>query len=213
MAAKTVRNCHIVLHRALSDAERLGLVPRNAAHAAKAPTGRREETVTWTAEGLSQFLTQVATDRMYAAYVVLATTRMRRGEVLGLRWSDMDLDARGLSVAQTLTTIGDQLLFGPTKTDRSRRRVALDAETAKALRSHRARQLEERLVAGELWDGGNDLVFREADSRPIHPDRFTTAFKRHDRAAVRAGLEVEVQPVLRAFDPRRMVDEQGPVPW
>jgi integrase len=73
-----------VLHRALSDAERLGLVARNAAHAARAPANNRIEMATWTAESLAAFLDLVKGDRLFAAYVLLATTGMRRGEVLGL---------------------------------------------------------------------------------------------------------------------------------
>ena len=141
LAPKTVRNCHIVLHRALSDAERLGIASRNVAHAAKAPVAMRKEMATWTAEELARFLELVGDDRLYAAYVILATTGMRRGEVLGLRWSDVDVDARRLSVAQTLTTINDQVFLGadedaaqPAKRRRS------TPETVAALRAHRSRQ-------------------------------------------------------------------------
>ncbi len=181
LAPKTVRNCHIVMHRALSDAERLGLVPRNAAHAAKAPVARRKEMTTWTAEELSAFLAFVSDDRLYAAYVVLATTGMRRGEVLGLRWSDLDLDGRRLSVAQTLTTINDQVFLGPTKTVRSRRNVTLDVETVLVLKAHRTRQSEERLALGIGRGAKHDLVFAEVDGAALHPDRFTAAFKRRVR--------------------------------
>lgn len=183
LAPKTVRNVHIVLHRALSDAERLGVVSRNAAHAAKAPTAQRSDMVTWTSEQLSAFLDQVGADRLYAAYVVLATTGMRRGEVLGLRWSDVDLDGRRLSVAQTLTTMNDEVFLGPTKTNRSRRNVALDPATVDALKAHRRAQAQERLLAGELWDASHGLVFCHEDGTPLHPDRFTAAFKRHVRDA------------------------------
>ena len=181
LAPKTVRNCHIVLHRALSDAERLGIVSRNVAHAAKAPVARRKEMTTWSAEELGRFLEFVSEDRLYAAYVLLATTGMRRGEVLGLRWSDVDLDGRRLSVAQTLTTINDQVFLGPTKTLRSRRRIALDKATVAALRAHRSRQLKERLAVGFGRGERQDLVFAEVDGTTLHPDRFTAAFKRHVR--------------------------------
>jgi len=179
LAPKTVRNCHVVLHRALSDAERLGLVARNAAHAARAPSSTRIEMATWTAEDLAAFLEFVKGDRLFGAYVLLATTGMRRGEVLGLHWSDLDLEGRRLSVTQTLTTMNDQVFLGPAKSNRSRRNVALDADTVAALRSHRALQAAERLTVGGAWDGSHDLVFRAQDGQPLHPDRFTAAFKRH----------------------------------
>jgi integrase len=181
LSPKTVRNCHIVLHRALSDAERLGIVSRNVAHAAKAPVGTRKEMTKWTAEELATFLDLVRGDGMYAAYVLLATTGMRRGEVLGLRWSDTDLDGRRLSVAQTLTTIGDKVFLGPTQTSRSRRNVALDADTVAALRAHRSRQRAERLAVGARRVDRQGLVFAEVHGSPLHPDRFTAALKRHVR--------------------------------
>ena len=181
LAPKTVRNCHIVLHRALADAERLGLVSRNAAHAAKAPVARRKEMATWTSEELAAFLRSATEDRFYAAYVVLATTGMRRGEVLGLRWSDLDIEGRRLSVAQTLTTINDRVFLGPTKTVRSRRNVALDRDTVAVLRAHRKHQSEDRLALGASWDASHDLVFCEPDGTPLHPDRFTATFKRRVR--------------------------------
>jgi integrase len=86
LSPKTVRNTHIVLRKALADAERLGLVPRNPAASAKAPAPSTPEHTTWTASQLATFLRSIAGTRLEAAFVVLATTGMRRGEVLGLRW-------------------------------------------------------------------------------------------------------------------------------
>jgi integrase len=183
LAPKTVRNCHIVLHRALGDAERLGLVTRNPTHAAKAPVGPRKEMATWTAEELGTFLEHVRGDPLFAAYVLLATTGMRRGEVLGLRWTDVDIEHRRLGIVQSLTTINDDVFLGPTKSVRSRRNIAIDTETAAALKAHRKAQAAARLAAGEIWDSSYDLVFCDGDGTPLHPDRFTAAFKRHVRAA------------------------------
>lgn len=69
---------------------------------------------TWTAEELGRFLSSVSDDRLYAAFVLLATTGMRRGEVLGLRWADVDLRAGHLSVKQTITASNHRLIIGPT---------------------------------------------------------------------------------------------------
>jgi integrase len=183
LSAKTVRNVHIVLHRALSDAERLGLVPRNAAHAAKGPIAQRADMVTWTSEELAAFLDHVRSDRLYAAYVLLATTGMRRGEVLGLRWSDVDLQHGRPSISQTITTMYDAVLIGPTKSNRSRRNVSLDPESVSVLKAHRRAQAQERLAAGELWDPEPGLVFCQEDGTHLHPDRFTDAFQRDVRDA------------------------------
>jgi len=183
LAPKTVKGCHIVLHRALSDAERLGLVPRNVAHVARSPAVDRKEAATWSAEELSAFLQSVEDDRLYAAYVVLATTGMRRGELFGLRWSDLDLDRGRLSIAQSLLNIDSTLVIEPTKTNRSRRSVALDPGTVDVLRAHRRRQAEERLAFGAQWNGSYNLVFCKPDGTPEHPDMFSRRFKQNVKAA------------------------------
>ena len=82
--AQTVRNTHVVLCKALADAERLGLVNRNAAAAARVPSVQRPEFATWSSEELKDFFTAIKVDRLVAAFLLFATTGMRRGEVLGL---------------------------------------------------------------------------------------------------------------------------------
>ena len=86
LAAKTIRNTHVVLRKALADAERLGLVSRNVAMAAKPPIARRPEYATWSSDDVRDFFAAVRGERLFPAFVLLATTGMRRGEVLGLRW-------------------------------------------------------------------------------------------------------------------------------
>ena len=118
------------------------------------------------------------------AFVLLTTTGMRRGEVLGLRWEDVDLDARALSIVQTLTTVSNRIHIGPPTTGKSRRRVSLDAVTFDALKTHRTRQLEERLAAGDLWSNDGDLVFTDELGGPVHADRFSKSFDRIVRDAI-----------------------------
>lgn len=102
---------------------RLGLVPRNAAAVAKPPVARREPRRTWSSEDVKDFFAVVAGERLFAAYVLLATTGMRRREVLGLRWCDVDLDAGELTVVHTITTLGYTPVVSTPKTNRSRRVV------------------------------------------------------------------------------------------
>lgn len=178
ISAKSVRNVHVVLRKALSDAERLGLVPRNAAAPARPPASVRREFVTWSSDDLRQFLAAVKDHRFFVAFVLLATTGMRRGEVLGLRWSDVDFDGSQLAVANTLTTVGNDLVMGPPKTPRSRRHVYLDPQTLAVLREHRKRQREERLVVGSAWNSEVDLVVRDEFGGLVHPDSFSYQFNR-----------------------------------
>ena len=182
LAAKTVRNTHIVLHRALADAERLRLVMRNVARLARPPAVPHVERATWTADELATFLEHVSGDRLFAAYVLLATTGMRRGEVFGLRWRDVDLVGRRASVTQTVTTVNDKLVLGPTKTNRSRRTISLDPTTVEVLQAHRVVQDQERATAGQAWDPSYDLVLCDGTGRPEHPDRFSRQFQRYVKA-------------------------------
>jgi integrase len=182
LAAKTVRNTHIVLHRALADAERLRLVMRNVAHLARPPAVPHVERATWSADELAAFLEHVSGDRLFAAYVLLATTGMRRGEVFGLRWRDVDLSARRASITQTVTTVNDKLVLGPTKTNRSRRTISLDPTTVDVLHAHRVVQDQERATAGQAWDPSYDLVLCDGTGRPEHPDRFSRQFQRYVKA-------------------------------
>jgi integrase len=194
LAAKTVRNTHVVLRKALSDAERLGLVARNVASTAQAPTARRPEFTTWSSDELREFFASARDDRLFAAFVLLATTGMRRGEALGLRWPDVDFDAAQLAVVQTLTTVGTDVVITQPKTQRSRRTVYLDEHTIKVLQDHRQRQRADKQSAGDSWDGLNDLVFRTEIGHWIHPDRFSRDFA---RLASASGL-----PPIRLHDLR-----------
>jgi integrase len=107
LSPKTVRNTHTVLRKALSDAERLGIVYRNAAAAARGPSVERPEFMVWSSDELRQFFAAAESNRIYGAFVLLATTRMRRGEVLGVRWKDIDLDSGELAIVQTITNEPD----------------------------------------------------------------------------------------------------------
>jgi integrase len=177
LSPKTIGNAHAVMRRALGDAERLGLIPRNAARLARPPKVENVEMPTWTSDELGVFLESVREDRLYAAFVVLATTGMRRGDLLGLRWADLDLNAGHLSVKQTITASNYQIIVGPTKTARSRRRIELDPVTVECLRQHRRDQAAERLTRGAEWQD-HDLVSCDTAGEPLHPDRFTRYFCR-----------------------------------
>lgn len=184
LAPKTVRYLHGIIRKALADAARWNLLQRNVADQADPPTIRSTapEMKTWTADELAQFLDFVSDDRLYAAWVVAATAGLRRGEVLGLRWIDIDLNASRLSVQQTLVSVAYETRFSVPKTARSRRSVSLDATTVAALRAHRKRQLEERMSWGQAYRDSGLVVTRE-DGTLVHPDRFTQMFDKHVKDA------------------------------
>ena len=136
----------------------------------------------WSPEQLRAFLDRAREDRLYAAWLLFATTGMRRGEVAGLRWPDVDLDAGRISPRRPRVVVNYEVHVSEPKTAKSRRSLTLDPATVAALRQHRARQAEERLAVGPRWhDSG--LVFTWPDGRPIHPQRFSTWFEQLTRAA------------------------------
>lgn len=175
---KAVHNVHLMLRKALEDAVEDGLLPANPARRAhKLPTIHREMK-TWTDEELACFLNGVRTDELYALWRVAATTGMRRGELLGATWPGVDLAANRLHVTQALSKGPKDaaLRFGPPKTDRGRRAVPLDEETAKILRDHRRRQLDRPPVAQPYQD--HQLVFCRDDGHPLDPDYVSERFRR-----------------------------------
>lgn len=131
---------------------------------------------------LARFLDHVADDRLYGLWRLAATTGARRGELAGLTWRALDLDGARLSVEQQLIPANGGVSFGSPKSARSRRTIALDAETVEALRRHREAQLLERDLAGPAYDD-RDLVFCDELGGPIHPSRLTKWFARHREAA------------------------------
>jgi integrase len=185
-----------VIRKALGDAVKWNLIPRNVAEFSTPPKlmdSGRKELRTWTADQARSFLDGVTDDRLYAAWLLAVSTGMRRGEILGLRWEDVDLDALRLSVRQTCITVDYRIEFSTPKTKRSRRSIALDRGMVSALRAHRKRQMEERLAIGYLYSDSG-LVFTKVDGKPLHPDYFSQAF---DRLVRRSRL-----PRIRVHDLR-----------
>lgn len=196
LAPKTVRNLHTTLHKALKDAVRKNLVVRNVADSADPPRLKRAgegEMKTWTPEQLYAFLEGMADHRLRAGFLLAATTGMRRGEVLGLRWADIDFTTRRLTVNQTVLNVAYKITIGTPKTPRSRRTIALDPETVRVLLEHRRQQLAERHAMGNAYID-QDLVFAREDGRPTHPDLFSQTFQ---RTVKRLGL-----PAIRLHDLR-----------
>ncbi|MBA2616117.1 MAG: site-specific integrase [Actinobacteria bacterium] len=166
---------------------------RNPADQADPPAAERSRVQAWTAGELRSFLEHVEGDRLFSLWRLAATTGLRRGEIAGLSWRCTDLDAGRVSVEQQLLPTRGGCTFGPPKSARSRRTVALDEATVRALREHRDVQLAERAYAGPAYVD-RDLVFADALGGPIHPQRLTAWFGQHRKAA---GLPTGSLHVLR----------------
>ncbi len=166
MSASSVAHLHTVLHTALAQAEAWGVVPRNVARLVRPPRSPRREMTALTPEQVGGFLNAVRGDRLEALYVVAVTTGMRQGELLALRWKDIDLDARTVRVRTTLNATKSGIEFAEPKSARSRRQISLTITAVAALRRHRGAQLEERLRVGTSWPE-YDLVFASEVGGPL----------------------------------------------
>ncbi len=166
LSPTTVNHLHALIHKALSNAVRWGLVNRNVADLVDPLRNRHFEIATLSGEQARAFLDAAAGSRLEALFVLAVTTGMRQGELLGLRWRDVDLDAGMLQVRGSMQATPDGLRIMEPKTPGSRRQVALSKQPIGALRRHRVAQAEERLRIGAAWDDG-DLVFCSATGRPI----------------------------------------------
>ena len=140
LAPRTVRTVHNVIRRALADAVREGTVARNVGDAASLPRVGHVEQTAWSADEARAFLHATADDPDHALFVVALTTGMRRGELAGLQWDDIDFDAGTIMVRRTRTTVGAKVVEADPKTKTSRRVVDVDAGTVATLRRWRIRQ-------------------------------------------------------------------------
>jgi len=168
LAPASVNKLHVILHKALDQALRWNMIPRNVAKAVKAPRPAPEEMHPLSAEETRRLLEAASGDRLEALYVLAAHTGMRQGELLGLKWRDVDLENGTVSVRRTLTRSGGRLLLGKPKTKKSRRTIRLPEASARALREHLDRQMEGMQQLGDLYrDEG--LVFASEVGTLINP--------------------------------------------
>jgi integrase len=166
-APQTVKNIHRVLHRALNDALRWNLVARNICDLVDTPRVPKSEMQALTGEQAQQFLAAAKDDPFEALYVLALTTGMRRGELLGLKWDDIDFTHGRLQVQRSIARIGKQgFQVSEPKTAKGRRSIHLTALAVDALKRHRIRQHEIRHAAGPAWDD-QGWVFCNAVGRPI----------------------------------------------
>jgi integrase len=193
LSAASRQLIHAVLRRSLNDAVRWERLTRNPVSQIRSPRAGDTRVTSWTAGELRRFLAHVEHNRLSALWRLAATTGMRRGELLGLQWIDVDLDAAKLSVERQLRPTLGGATFGSPKSKRGLRTIALDAGTVEALRGHRDRQLLEQSLAGDAYAHG-DLVFCNELGAPIRPDWLSKVFPGLRKAA---GIPVGSLHVLR----------------
>jgi len=176
LSAQTVKHHHRVLYEALKHAVKHGVLIRNVAEAVDPPRPDGKEMATLEPDDVHPLLNAAHETPYYTLFYTAIYTGLRRSELLGLRWRDVDLDLATLSVVQTLHYVPKKgYTFREPKTKRSRRLVDLSPSLALLLREHRANQELERTLLGRLLKP-DDLVFSYPDGTPLPPNSVTKAF-------------------------------------
>jgi integrase len=194
LSARTVQLQHVCLHKALDNAVRIGLIPRNPCDSVDQPRIERRAMKTMTEDNITQFLNEARKTDYYALFFLLLFTGMRRGEALSLRWGDIDLKGAQLSINRNMQCIKGKISYKSPKTASSRRRLDLSPNTCVVLGLHKEKKeaIRKELNGPKLKDG--DLVFCHTDDSPYLPDGITHAWM---RLAARCGI-----PDIRLHDSR-----------
>ena len=183
---RSVRYIHTTLHKALKHAVRMGMILRNPADAVESPKVKSHEMRVMSESDLHMFLEYARSTSYYTLFYTALFTAMRRSELLALRWSDIDLRICQISVSRTLHQLHNRnIIITQTKTDKSRRLIALSPSTTLVLRDHRHHQEVLRQTIG-IPLTNDDLVFCQYDGKPLLPDSVSHAWH---RLAYRTGLK------------------------
>lgn len=159
---------HSVLRKAFKQAVTWQLIAQNLITLVEPPRVQTKDIETWSLEEATRFLDYTEGKHLHIAYVLAVYTGMRRGEILGLRWKDCDLEQGKISIRQTLNRVGQQLLFQEPKTKGSKRRITVTENVITALKKHKAEQNKNKLRLGPGYEE-NDLVVSTEDGKPINP--------------------------------------------
>jgi integrase len=184
VSAHTAAYARTVLRIALGEALKWGLVARNVASLVDPPRRQRLRVNPFTPEEAHAFLQAIKGDRLEALFSVPLAMGLRQGEALGLRWTDIDFEARLLKLERQLQRENGKLTLTELKSESSRRTLPLPETVVTALRAHRIRQLEEKMLAGKRWQE-NGLVFTSTVGTPLDARNL---LRKYHAARERAGL-------------------------
>ena len=208
LGARTVGHAHRVLHRALARAVEAEIVSRNVASAIRPPKVEYKEMEILDAAQMADVLVKIADHTLHPVAALALATGLRRGELLALRWGDVDLDGATLRVERSLEETSAGLRFKMPKTRHGRRNVSLPRSAVHVMRAHRTKQLELRLALGQGRAPGDAMVFSRLDGSPLSPDNLSRDWRRlviarklpkvsfhalrhsHASALIAAGLDV-----------------------
>ena len=178
LSPRSVQIIHATLRCALNQALRWGIVNRNVAQLVRPPRGSSKRVEPLTPQEVRVFLGACRGDRLEALFVVAVASGLRKAELLGLRWEDLDLEKATLHVEYTMQRVNGVYLLGEPKTKQSRRTIMIPQVAVAALRAHKARQAAERLAAGPEWDEWGGLVFTTDRGQPLNGCVLSVRFKK-----------------------------------
>lgn len=182
LSTRVCRYVHTLVHGMLAQAVKWDKLPRNVADAATPPSLKTKKMEVWTPKDAVQFLDFAQQDRLHAAWYLALFGGLRRGELVGLRWQDVNLEQAQVTVNQTLVAVKGKLEVSEPKTESSKRTISISLDTVAVLQAHLERQNLERERCGEIWHT-TGYVFTTNIGTPINPANFGHAYKRVVRAA------------------------------
>ena len=193
LSPRTVQLCHVAIHKALKNAVRINLLSRNVADAVQKPKIQRPEMHPMTENDLSRFLDAAKQGNYYTLFYTYLFTGMRRGELLAVRWSDLDLSGMQISVSRTmkyLNGVKNHITFREPKSQKSRRLIALSPSNVAVLEEHRKdqEQMRESLQLPPITE--NDLIFTHWDGSPLLPPTVTHAWMKLVRKCGLKGIRL-----------------------
>lgn len=194
LSSSVIAILHQIINGALKQAVRQRIININPAECTVRPTVTYKEITPLNSSEVNKYLEAANEDRLYTAFLLDITTGLRRGELLALRWTDVDLNTGVLTVRESLIRVESYsgktiLMFSEPKTANSKREVPLLSNIVQKLKSHRARQLEERFALGPGYQD-NNLVFCTLESSPIEPRNF---LRKHKAILEKTGLRTELR--------------------
>jgi integrase len=177
LSEKTVGEFHLIIHQALDQAIKEGFLSKNVIDAIRKPQFKTYEIQPLSEEEVKKFLETITHHPYYEPLLLECYTGLRRGELLGLRWSDVDLKNNTVSIKQSLIRTKQGLCFSEPKTAKSRRTIPIPQQLSNVLKRYKVKQNESKLVAGSAYQD-KGLLFCNPAGSPLDPRSFTKAFKK-----------------------------------
>jgi integrase len=177
LSGTTALHCHTIIHTALKYAVKWQIIDKNVSDAVERPKRSNKLMNVLNADQLNLLLDNLKETSLYLPTLLAATTGIRRGEVLGLTWNNIDLDSNTMYIEVQLQNVNEELTLVSTKTDKSRRKIILLPFTIPILKLERKKQIQNKLQLGEIYDNRN-FVCCMGDGRPYNPDYISRHFLR-----------------------------------